>query len=74
MYNRMVSTICCSVGLGSVFFKHAISSVDSGRFITLLSFVYLIFMSLSVTSGVLCVVRLVVVVDVSGFLVLGFRV
>ena len=71
MYNWHVSTICCSVGLGITFLKHAISSVDSGHCITLLTFVNLILMSSSVTSGVLCVVGLIVIVDVSGFLVLG---
>ena len=60
----MNSIICCAVG--SFFLKNTISSVDSGRFITLLSFVYAILMSSSVTLGVLGVVGFIVVC-VAGF-------
>ena len=63
MYNWHVSTICCSVGLGITFLKHAISPVDSGHCITLLTFLYAILMSSSVTSGILCVVGLVIGVE-----------
>ena len=56
MYILQISIICSSVGLGKRFLKYAISSADSGRCITLLTFLYLILMSSSVTSGVLCVV------------------
>ena len=66
MYNWQISIICCSVGLGMRLLKHAISSVVSGHFITLLSFMNLFLISSSVTSGVLCVIGLVVVVDVLG--------
>ena len=63
MNNWQISTICCSVGLGMLFLKYASSSADSGRCITLLTFLYFILMSSSVTSGILCVVRLVVGVE-----------
>ena len=66
MYNWHTSIICCSVGLGMVSLRTAISSVDSGRCMTLLSFMNLFLMSSSVTSGVLCVIGLVAIVDVLG--------
>ena len=66
MYSLEYCIMSSSVGLGHFLLKNAISSAFSGRCKTLVNFLYLILMSSSVTSGVLCVVRLVVVVDVSG--------
>ena len=68
MCSLMYSFMCCAVGSFSL--NHATSSVDSGRFITVLSFVYILLMSSSVTSEVLGVVGFIVV-GVAGFLVLG---
>ena len=56
MYILQIWIMSSSVGLGHILLKHAISPADSGCCLTLLYFLYLILMSSSVTSGVLCVV------------------
>ena len=59
MYSLEYCIMSSSVGLGHFLLKNAISSAFSGRCKTLVNFLYLILMSSSVTSGVLCVVLFV---------------